>query len=66
VHLLDPVPYGKVQGAGLYTQFVDRREWATFMRNGYDHAWAMLDRLPARAEGSASPDLGEASSRRLT
>ncbi len=66
VHLLDPVPYGKVQGAGLYTQFVDRREWATFMRNGYDHAWAMLDRLPARAEGSASPDVGEASSRRLT
>jgi NTE family protein len=47
VHMLDPVPYGKVHGAGLYTQFVDRREWATYMRNGYDAAWAMLDALPA-------------------
>lgn len=43
VHVLDPVPYGKVQGAGLYTQFVDRREWPTYMRDGYTHAWQMLE-----------------------
>jgi NTE family protein len=42
VHMLDPVPYGTVQSAGLYTQFVDRREWVTYMRSGYDHAREML------------------------
>ncbi len=47
VHTLEPVPYGKVQGAGLYTQFVDRRDWSTFMRRGYDHTWSMLDAVAA-------------------
>ncbi len=49
VHMLDPVPYGTVQSAGLYTEFVDRRRWADYMRSGYDHAVAML----ASAAGSS-------------
>jgi NTE family protein len=43
VHMLDPVPYGTVHGAGLYTQFVDRRGWARYMRNGYDVTRQMLE-----------------------
>lgn len=43
VHELDPVPYGTVQSAGLYTEFVDRRGWTEYMRAGYEHAWQMLD-----------------------
>lgn len=43
VHMLDPVPYGTVQNAGLYTQFVDRRNWANYMRWGHEHAWQMLE-----------------------
>lgn len=42
-HILNPVAYGTVQGAGLYTQFVDRRAWTQYMRSGYDQAWAMLE-----------------------
>ncbi|MGA7688156.1 MAG: patatin-like phospholipase family protein [Jiangellales bacterium] len=48
VHMLDPVPYGTVHGAGLYTQFVDRRGWARYMRNGYDEAWAVLDKVATK------------------
>lgn len=47
VHMLDPVPYGRVQGAGLYTQFIDRREWPAYMRRGYAAAWTMLDEARA-------------------
>jgi NTE family protein len=47
VHTLEPVPYGRVQGAGLYTEFVDRRRWLDYMRDGYEHAWRMLDAHPA-------------------
>jgi NTE family protein len=32
---LNPVPYGKVQGAGLYGQFLDTRLWPRFMADGY-------------------------------
>lgn len=49
VHMLDPVPYGTVHGAGLYTQFVDRRGWARYMRNGYDETWAMLEQAATGA-----------------
>jgi NTE family protein len=62
VHLLDPVPYSLVHGAGLYTQFVDRRRWADFMRAGYESAWGMLDGLAEppprrrrREDGRESP-----------
>jgi NTE family protein len=62
VHMLDPVPYDTVHGAGLYTEFVDRRRWAGYMRAGYDAAWAMLDdveeqqpRRRRREEGRESP-----------
>jgi hypothetical protein len=62
VHMLDPVPYETVHGAGLYTEFVDRRRWPTYMRAGYDATWAMLDGLPVqqprrrrREDGRESP-----------
>ncbi len=35
---LTPVDYSKVQGAGLYGQFLDSREWPKFMTNGYQTA----------------------------
>lgn len=49
VHMLDPVPYRTVHGAGLYTQFVDRRGWAGYMRDGYEKAWEMLDEVAVAA-----------------
>lgn len=57
VHMLDPVPYGTVQSAGLYTEFVDRRRWAEYMRSGYDHARAMLA-AAAAARPSSEPTVG--------
>ena len=39
---LNPVPYGKVQGAGLYGQFLDTRLWPRFMSSGYDVATEAL------------------------
>ena len=42
VYELTPVPYGTVQSAGLYTEFVDRRGWVDYMRYGYEHAERML------------------------
>lgn len=44
VLLVEPVPYSKVHGAGLYGQFLDNREWATFAREGYDVTRAALRR----------------------
>lgn len=32
---VNPVPYGKVQGAGLYGQFLDTRLWPRFMSAGF-------------------------------
>lgn len=58
VHMLDPVPYGKVHGAGLYTEFVDRREWPAYIRSGYDAARALLKRLPADDAGPVEAPLG--------
>jgi NTE family protein len=42
VYELTPVPYGTVQSAGLYTEFVDRRGWVEYMRYGYEHAEQLL------------------------
>lgn len=42
VHTLDPVPYGRVQGAGLYTEFVDQRNWLAYVRAGHEAAATML------------------------
>lgn len=39
---LNPVPYEKVQGAGLYGQFLDTSQWAGFMTDGYQAAVAGL------------------------
>jgi predicted acylesterase/phospholipase RssA len=68
VHVLDPVPYGRVQGAGLYTEFVDRRSWREYMQAGHESAWAMLDRVeqPAprrrrREPGRPSPSVASRS-----
>ncbi len=49
VHVLHPVPYGTVQSAGLYTEFVDRRAWSDYMRSGYEHTVAMLDEVATAA-----------------
>lgn len=40
--LVEPVPYQKVAGAGIYQQFVDTAEWPAFMRAGRT---SMLDAL---------------------
>jgi NTE family protein len=68
VHMLEPVPYGRVQGAGLYTEFVDRRGWPDYMRAGHESAWAMLDRVEApvprrrrREPGRESPSVASRS-----
>jgi NTE family protein len=39
---MEPVAYSKVQGAGLYGQFLDSREWAGFMTDGYHAAAGAL------------------------
>jgi NTE family protein len=54
VHMLDPVPYGTVQSAGLYTEFVDRRAWAEYMRSGYEHTVTMLENAAAEVTDGVS------------
>jgi NTE family protein len=44
---LNPVPYGKVQGAGLYGQFLDTRLWPRFMADGYATTTAALREFAA-------------------
>lgn len=34
VLMIEPVPYEKVRGVGFYRQFLNTREWGTFMRDG--------------------------------
>ncbi len=34
VHMIEPVPYAKVRGAGFYRQFLSTRDWPEFMRAG--------------------------------
>jgi NTE family protein len=53
MHMLDPVAYGTVHGAGLYTEFVDRRGWSQYMRAGYAQARALLD-SESRGGGQAA------------
>jgi NTE family protein len=55
VAMIEPVPYGKVRGAGFYLQFLDNREWAGFMRQGRvagRQALARLGRTGRRGAGS--------------
>jgi NTE family protein len=40
---LTPVEYRRVHGAGLYGEFVDTRNWAGFMADGYRAAATALD-----------------------
>ena len=47
--LVEPVPYWKVAGAGFYEQFLDSREWPTFMRAGRTETLAALGRQAAHA-----------------
>jgi NTE family protein len=42
VVLVEPVPYESVQGAGLYTQFFDTRDWGAFMAKGYRETGRLL------------------------
>jgi NTE family protein len=42
---LNPVPYDRVQGAGLYGQFLDNRDWGEFMGDGYRAARRALDKF---------------------
>jgi NTE family protein len=39
---LTPVEYSKVQGAGLYAEFLDNRRWAGYMADGYHSATSAL------------------------
>ena len=39
---LAPVDYARVQGAGLYAEFLDNRRWAGYMADGYRSAAAVL------------------------
>jgi NTE family protein len=47
--LIEPVPYWKVAGTGFYEQFLDTREWPTFMRAGRTATLAALRRRAAHA-----------------
>jgi NTE family protein len=45
VAMIEPVPYGRVRGAGFYLQFLDNRDWAEFMRQGRAAGRQALARL---------------------
>ena len=47
--LIEPVPYGKVAGAGFYEQFLSTREWPGFMRAGRAATHAALRRRASRS-----------------
>lgn len=51
---LTPVPYSTVQGAGLYGQFLDSRQWPEFMADGYVDALAALTDFAGPADGGKS------------
>jgi NTE family protein len=58
VAMIEPVPYGKVRGAGFYLQFLDNREWDGFMREGRvagHQGLARLGRALRRAAGTRVP-----------
>ena len=58
VAMIEPVPYGKVRGAGFYLQFLDNRDWAGFMRQGRvsgRQALARLARARRRDAGTRTP-----------
>jgi hypothetical protein len=56
--MIEPVPYGKVRGAGFYLQFLDNGEWAAFMRQGRvagRQALVRLARARRRDAGTRTP-----------
>jgi hypothetical protein len=54
--LLHPVAHEEVRGARLYRSFLDRSAWPRYMRQGYEHARAALDRIgEARRTPPPSP-----------
>jgi NTE family protein len=68
VHMLEPVPYGRVQGAGLYTEFVGQRNWLEYMRAGHDAACSMLaevEPVPRRRRREPGRESPSAASRAL-
>lgn len=53
VAMIEPVPYGKVRGAGFYVQFLDSSEWPGFMRQGLlAGRRALAELAPALTGGS--------------
>jgi NTE family protein len=52
---LTPVEYRKVQGAGLYAEFLDNRRWASFMADGYHSAVGALATWRAESDPAADP-----------
>lgn len=42
VLMIEPVPYQTVQGLGFYRQFMDNRDWGSFMAAGRAAAWSAL------------------------
>ena len=43
VVMIEPVPFEKVRGIGFYRQFIDQRDWPSFMRSGRDTTLAALN-----------------------
>lgn len=60
VHLLEPVPYDTVKGAGFYRQFLDTADWPEFMRAGRIAAADALEQAAVsrrlRSAGTAPAD----------
>lgn len=48
VVMVDPVPFEKVRGIGFYREFIDQREWPSFMRAGRTSTLAALRRRETR------------------
>lgn len=46
VMMMEPVPYELVRRTGFYAQFLERRDWAAFMRSGRRDAARLLKKLP--------------------
>ena len=45
VEMIEPVPYEKVRGLGFYRQFLNNREWPSFMQAGRIAGLRALDEL---------------------
>lgn len=54
VLMIEPVPYGKVRGAGFYRQFLNTAEWPEFMLAGRRAARAALETVAATSSAAAA------------